>query len=134
MNADYEFLGKGWQFPVKPDADGGIARALYEESIRHPIWIILATSRGERVMRPDFGCGIHDLVFAVNNTTTAGLIAREVRQALILWEPRIEVMNVSVAPGAGEPNLLLITIDFRVRTTNSQFNLVYLFYLERSAA
>lgn len=129
-----EFLGVGWKFSVEPDENGQIAMARYEESIRQAIWIILGTAKGERVMRPDFGCGIYDLVFAVNNPTTAGLVAEEVRQALALWEPRINLLDVQVAPKPGAPNTLLIRIEYRVRTTNNVFNLVYPFYLERSAA
>lgn len=129
-----EFLGKGWKFPVDLDENNQIARAYYEECIRQAIWIILGTAKGERIMRPDFGCGIHDLVFAVNSTTTAGLVAEAVRQALVLWEPRIELLDVRVATRPGEPNTLLIGIEYRVHSTNNVFNLVYPFYLERSAA
>lgn len=125
-----EFLGVGWQFPLRPDENGQIAMARYEESIRESIWTILGTAPGERVMRPDFGCGIHDLVFAVNSAETAGRVTNLVRQALIQWEPRIDVLKLAVSPGAIQPNLLLIEIDYRVRTTNSRFNLVYPFYLE----
>ena len=124
-----EFLGVGWNFPIALDS-GQIARARYEESVRQAIWMILGTSRGERIMRPDFGCGIHDLVFAINSVSTAGDVASEVRRALLEWEPRIEVLNVSAAPDAAQPNLLLIEIDYQVLTTNSRFNLVYPFYLE----
>jgi len=128
-----EFLGIGWKFPVDVTAEGQIDRAYYEDSIRDAIWLILGTARGERVMRPDFGCGIHDLVFAVNSATTSGLVANEVRQALIRWEPRVDLQDVQVAPKPGEPNTLLIRIEYRVRATNNVFNLVYPFYLERSA-
>ena len=125
-----EFLGVGWQFPPRPDASGQIAMARYEESVRQAIWTILDTARGERVMRPDFGCGIHDLVFAVNSAGTVGRVVSEVRQALVLWEPRIDVLDVAVLPDAGQSNLLPIKIDYQVRATNSRFNLVYPFYLE----
>jgi phage baseplate assembly protein W len=123
------FLGIGWKFPVSLDR-GRIAMAAYEESIRESIWIILATARGERKMRPDFGCGIHDLVFATNSGETAGRVAAEVRQALILWEPRIDVINVTAGSDESEPTRLLIQIEYRVRATNNRFNLVYPFYLE----
>jgi uncharacterized protein len=129
-----DFLGVGWKFPAEPDGNGRIAMARHEESIRQAIWIILGTARGERAMRPDFGCGIHDLVFAVNDATTSGLVAQEVRQALILWEPRIDLLDVEAASEPGEPNTLFIRIEYRVRATNSRFNLVYPFYLERSTA
>ncbi len=123
------FLGAGWQFPVSLD-DGEIALSVEEESIRQAIWIILATARGERQMQPDFGCGIHDLVFAVNSAETAGRVASEVREALILWEPRIDLDDVDVTNDPEQPSRLLIQIEYSVRSTNSRFNLVYPFYLE----
>jgi phage baseplate assembly protein W len=123
------FLGIGWKLPVSLE-DGRIAMAEYEESIRESIWIILATARGERRMRPDFGCGIHDLVFAVPSGETSGRVASEVRQALILWEPRIELLDVSAGTDEAEPTRLLIQIEYRVRATNNRFNLVYPFYVE----
>lgn len=123
------FLGVGWSFP--PGVEGGdIALAHYEESIRQAIWIILATARGERKMRPDFGCGIHDLVFGTNSAETAGRAATDVRQALIQWEPRIDLDRVDVAADPADPSRLLIQIEYRVRATNNRFNLVYPFYLE----
>jgi Bacteriophage baseplate protein W len=128
MNDD--FLGTGWSFPVESDANGQIVLASDEASIRQSIWMILGTSPGERVMRPDFGCGLYDLVFAVNNPATTGQIVRTVREALIEWEPRIDVLDVFVTPDEAQPNLLLIEINYQVRTTNSRFNLVYPFYLE----
>jgi phage baseplate assembly protein W len=130
------FLGVGWKFPLALEPDplsGGrdrIAMARYEESIRQAVWIILATARGERKMRPDFGCGIHELVFAPNSADTAGRVATEVRQALVLWEPRIDLLNVAVNSDPAEPSRLLIEIGYRVRTSNTRFNLVYPFYLE----
>ncbi len=128
-----EFLGAGWSFPVVLDEDGKIMLARYEESIQQAISIILGTARGERVMRPDFGCGIYDLVFATNSTETQSSLANEVRQALLFWEPRIDVLDVQVNPG-GDGQILYITIRYQVRATNNVFNLVYPFYLERSVA
>jgi phage baseplate assembly protein W len=125
-----DFLGVGWQFPVGVGEGRQIAMAAYEERIRQAIWIILGTAPGERAMRPDFGCGIHDLVFAVNSAGTAGQAANLVREALTRWEPRIGVLDVSAAADPYEPTLLLIEIEYRVRTTNNRFNLVYPFYLE----
>lgn len=125
-----EFLGVGWASPVQLDENGQIALARYEESVRQAIWMILGTARGERVMRPTFGCGIHDLVFATISASTTGRIATEVRQALIQWEPRIDIQNVAVAADKSARNRLLIEINYKVRATNNQFNLVYPFYLE----
>jgi phage baseplate assembly protein W len=126
------FLGVGVGFPFRFDEKNAIATAQYEESVRQAIWIILGTSKGERVMRPDFGCGIYDLVFEVNSATTSGKVAQAVREALLVQEPRIDVRNVQVgAPDGGAT--LLIEIEYEVRATNNVFNLVYPFYLERSA-
>jgi hypothetical protein len=127
---DNEFLGSGWNFPVVLDKDKQIALARAEESVRQSIWMILSTSPGERVMRPDFGCGLQDAVFGVNNAGTASAISGTVREALALWEPRIDVLDVYAAPDAANANLLLIEINYQVRSTNSRFNLVYPFYLE----
>ena len=126
-----EFQGVGWAFPVALDAHR-IALARYEESIRQAVWIILGTAPGERVMRPDFGCGIHDLVFGVNSAGTASRAATEVRQALLRWEPRVEVLDTQVST-EGNGEVLMVQIEYRVRATNNVFNLVYPFYLERSA-
>jgi phage baseplate assembly protein W len=118
-----DFLGKGWGFPVAL-GEPGVAQG--HESIVQAIRIILSTSPGERVMRPDFGCGLHHLVFAPNDPRTSGRAAQEVREALVRWEPRIDVLDVQ-AQGEGEE--LLISVSYRVRSTNNFFNLVYPFYL-----
>ena len=126
------FLGKGWQFPVALGAGGAVEVAAYEESVRQSIWVILGTAKGERVMRPDFGCGIYDMVFGVNSATTASDAAEEVRDALVSFEPRIDVLGVEVEPG-GDGEVLYVSIDYQVRATNTVFNLVYPFYLEGGA-
>ena len=111
--------------------NGAIKIAWFEESVRQAIWIILGTAKGERVRRPEFGCGIYDLVFEINSASTAARIAQEVRQALLSFEPRIDVLEIDVQSG-GDGEVLLISIDYQVRATNNVFNLVYPFYLERS--
>lgn len=126
-----EFLGVGWKFPVALDASGKIELSRYEEDIREAIWIILGSAPGERLMRPDFGCGIHQYVFAPNNTRTASLVRFHVEEALTRWEPRVELQEVMVRADSANPALLLISIDYAVRSTDSRFNLVYPFYLER---
>jgi len=123
------FLGVGLGWPVGATAKGGLQRAEYEESVRQSIWLILSTARGERVMRPDFGCGLHEFVFSMNTASTAGRVAAEVRDALLRFETRIDVRNVEVKP-SGEGEVLLISIDYEVRATNTAFNLVYPFYLQ----
>lgn len=127
------FLGKGWQFPVAVDGRGELEAAEYEESVRQSIWLILGTAKGERVMRPDFGCGIYDMVFEVNSSTAAAGAVEEVRDALLSFEPRIDVLDVEVEPG-GDGEVLYISINYQVRATNTVFNLVYPFYLEGSAS
>lgn len=128
-NNDRTYLGVGWKFPIRINPKGGFSLSRYEEDIQEAIWIILSTSRGERQMVPDFGCGIHDYVFAPNNAATQGSIAHAVRQALTEWEPRIDVLDVNV-DGITDPTMLLIRIDYRIRTNNSLYNLVYPFYLQ----
>jgi phage baseplate assembly protein W len=128
---DSAFLGSGWNFPVGPDEQGQIASTPDgHASVRQSIWMILSTSPGERVMRPDFGCGLGDLVFGVNNAGTATAVASAVRQALAVWEPRIDVLDVNALPDPAAANVLRIEIDYQVRSTNSRFNLVYPFYLD----
>lgn len=125
-----DFLGVGWKYPVRVDANERIAMSQYEEDIKEAIWIILGTAKGERVMRPDFGCGIHDLVFASINTTTVTLVENSVREALTMWEPRIELIKAEVSAEHVNDGKLIVSIDYRVRTTNNRFNLVYPFYLK----
>ncbi len=124
------FLGVGWKFPVQART-GEVVLSRYEEDIQEAIWIILSTAPGERLMLPDFGCGIHEYVFAPNNTRTAGMVRFHVQEALTRWEPRIILNQVQVETDPGDPAVLLIQIEYKVRATDSRFNLVYPFYLER---
>ncbi len=124
------FLGAGSSFPLRLNAEGQIDSTQDEDKVRQSIWIILSTARGERVMRPDFGCGIYDLVFSPNRPGTAGQASREVRRALLQWEPRIDVLEVQALPDTEQPSRLLIAIRYQVRSTSNEFNLVYPFYLE----
>ena len=125
-----EFLGKGLGFPVKVDATGKIVLSEFEDDIREAVGIILMTSMGERVMRPDFGAGLHDFVFASMSVTTMGSIQAAVQNALIQWEPRVQVLNLVVEPDQGDTGKLLINVDYRVRATNTRFNLVFPFYVK----
>ena len=125
-----DFLGRGWKFPVAVDAAGRIALSEYEDDVREAIRIILMTAKGERVMQPDFGAGLYDFVFASMSSTTLGRVQRAVGDALVKWEPRVEGTAVSVEPDGGEIGKLLINIDYRVRATNTRFNLVFPFYLK----
>jgi len=121
------FLGRGWKFPVQIGHDGAFVLSEGNEDIREAILIVLKTARGERVMEPDFGCGIHDYVFEIVNQSTIIRMQEEIRKALLLYEPRIEVLKI-----AGEyvgNGKLLFSIDYRVISTNSRYNLVYPFYM-----
>lgn len=124
-----DLLGTGWAFPVRPDPHGGLAFARGPADVEQAIWIILGTAPGERPMRPTFGCGIHDLVFAPNSPATRGSVAEKVRQALTRFEPRIDLDEVRVEAFPDEPAKLLIRVDYRVRSSNATHSLVYPFYL-----
>jgi len=129
-----DFLGRGWSFPVaKDDQAARFAVAEYEASVEQGIRIVLSTAPGERVMRPDFGCAIHELVFATNSAATRGLAQHHVREALLRWEPRIEVLDVTAVTVEEEDERLSIGIHYRVRVTDNRFNFVYPFYLDRAA-
>jgi len=123
-----DFLGRGWAFPIRLDQQGDIALAGGEDDIRQAILIILGTAPGERVMRPDFGAGLQALVFEPLNTATKALVKHRVEEALLVWEPRIDSLEVNVTD---ERTLgrLLIELRYRVRATNTFYNLVYPFYL-----
>jgi phage baseplate assembly protein W len=128
-NTDKTFLGRGWAFPVQLSEDHQIALVAFEEDIRQSVLIILGTDPGERVMRPDFGAGLNALLFEPLNTTTMALARHRVEQALITWEPRIDSITVQVK--ADPPNgRLMIDIRYRIRATNTFYNLVYPFYLQ----
>lgn len=123
------FLGQGWKFPIRVNASGGLGWSAGETSIREALWLILATPKRSRIMRPTFGCGIHDYVFAPNNPATRAVIMDEVRQALIRWEPRIDVLEVTAASPPDTANTLLLSVNYRVRSNNAAQNIVYPFYL-----
>lgn len=125
-----EFLGRGWKFPVGLNSTGSIDESQGEVDIREAIKIIATTAMGERVMLPDFGCGIYNYVFESPNATMLGLMQESVRNAMIKWEPRIIVNSVSVSMEGSERNTLLIELNYAVRSTNNQYNLVYPFYLK----
>lgn len=122
------FIGSGWGFPVRTDAVGGIALVSREREIEESVRLVLGTAVGERPMRPEFGCRIHEYVFAPSDATTAGLIAYDVRAALGRWEPRIDVVDVDVTPDRDDPSTLYITVDYRILHSNDPRNLVFPFY------
>jgi hypothetical protein len=127
-----EFLGIGWKFPVAVEAATlDIAMSAYEQDIKEAIGIILSTAKGERVMRPDFGCGIFNYVFAPMNISTLGGVETSVTEALTLWEPRIQLIAVTTSFDQSDLGKMLVSISYKVRSTNNQFNLVYPFYLNK---
>jgi uncharacterized protein len=132
-NSAKAFLGVGWSFPPCTAADGSTALAIYEQDVEQAIRIILGTDQGERVMRPDFGAGLKSFVFGPVNQTTMRKVQTRVQDALIKWEPRIDVEQVAVTLDS-ERNKLLVSVTYRVRVTNTRHNLVYPFYLEEGAA
>jgi len=125
------FLGRGWNYPVAPNAAGDDLMLVdHDDDIRQAVRIILETSRGERVMRPDFGAGLNDFLFEPINTTTMALIRHRVETALITWEPRIRVESIEVTANQAALGRIDIAIAYAVRSTNTFYNLVYPFYLQ----
>lgn len=126
-----DFLGIGWSYPVATDPlSGDVALSAYERDIKEAIRIILETAPGERVMRPRFGCGIHDLVFEEMSATTLFGVEAAVRESLTLFEPRIELQDVNVDPFQATSGMLIVSITYRVRRTNQIDNLVYPFFFK----
>lgn len=125
------FLGRGWKFPVSVDATTGrFLLSEGEEDIAEAIRVILMTSRGERVMRPDFGCGLRDYVFGTMDETSLRLMESDIREAITVWEPRVRDVEVTVSVDDSREGRLSISVTYIVRSTNNLFNQVYPFYLE----
>jgi uncharacterized protein len=124
-----EIIGSGLAFPLQVDRRGGIALARDEQDIDQAIQLILGTAPGERPMRPEFGCGVHDFVFDSIDANTVGRMEEAIRDALDRWEPRIQVQTVEFDLSAADNGLLTIDIGFTVRATNTERNLVYPFYV-----
>ncbi len=129
-----DIVGRGWPFPVRPTPNGRIPFSAGEQKIRQSIWIILSTAPGERQMLPDFGCGIHDLVFQPNTASLRGLVREHIREALVRYEPRIDVLGVQVTSSGALNNRLDIAIDYRLRANNAFYNLVYPFFLQEGVS
>ena len=129
MSNDRDFLGKGLRFPVSINLNGGVSSSQFEENVRQSIFIILGTAPGERINRPDFGCRIHDLMFAPNNDITAARAEVYCEEAIYKYEPRIEKLVVTAIPHAEQPNRLDIRIEYVIAGKNDKRNLVFPFYL-----
>jgi phage baseplate assembly protein W len=123
------FLGTGWSFPPQFDKSDSKTRMLKDEAdIQSSLEILLSTRQGERVMLPDYGCDLHELVFEPLTTTFKTYIADLIRTAILYYEPRIEVEKIDLNDTGELEGRILITITYKVRATNSRFNFVYPFY------
>lgn len=129
-----EFLGTGWRFPIRPNAAGSLTWSYGEQKVAESIWLVLSTALGERVMRPRFGCGVHDLLFAGDTNATRAAAAHSVREALTTWEPRVDVLDVRVEEGGDAGTELVVFVDYRVRSNNAVHNLVYPLYAVEGVA
>lgn len=123
------FVGQGWQYPLATDASGSVALTADDRNLVQAMRLILATAKGERPMRPEFGCGIHDYVFAPADANTAGRLAVEVRRSLNFWEPRIDVKSVDVTVDELSRNTLYINIGYEKKGSYDPRNLVFPFYV-----
>jgi uncharacterized protein len=124
-----DLLGSGLSFPLGVDHRGAIALARGEEDIEQAIEIIIGTAPGERPMRPEFGCDVHDLVFETIDAAMVGRMETAIREALDRWEPRVEIESIDLDLAAAGEGRLDVTIGYRIRATNDQRNLVYPFYM-----
>ena len=124
-----DFLGKGVRFPVSVNLNGGVSSSTLEENVRQSIFIILGTAPGERINRPDFGCRIHDLMFAPNNDITAARAEVYCEEAIYKYEPRVEKVVCTANPNADQPNRLDVRIEYVIAGKNDKRNLVFPFYL-----
>lgn len=124
-----DFIGRGWAFPIRTDANGGIALVSREREVAEAIRVIVSTVPGERPMRPEFGCRIHDFVFSPADSATADAISAEVTRALRMWEHRIDVGDVDVLFTEDDPTVFYIDIKYQMKQTNDRHNLVFPFYV-----
>ena len=129
MTTTKDFVGQGIAFPFSIDHTGGFTWSIGGDALDRSLRMILSTAPNERVMRPEFGCGIWDLLFAPLNPSTVGLMADAVRQAVARWEPRIELEEVTVEPDRHDDGRVAIHLTYRTKDTNDRRNLVYPFYL-----
>lgn len=124
-----KFVGRGWRYPLGTDASGNIALNSGDAELEQAIRLILMTAPGERPMRPEFGCGIHNYVFALADATTAGRLSVEVQNALAFWEPRIDVKSVEVTVDEKERDTFYIEITYEKKGSYDPRNLVFPFYV-----
>lgn len=130
MTEDNALIGIGFKFPIKVNTTGGLDWSGGPQRIQDAIWIILSTSLGERVMRPTFGAGAEGFVFEPNSVATQTRLVETVKDALTRWEPRIDLVDVSVSQSPQVPSAVLVSIQYVIRTTNELYNLVYPLYVQ----
>ncbi|MEJ7600567.1 MAG: GPW/gp25 family protein [Kofleriaceae bacterium] len=130
MSNERDFLGKGLRFPVSVNLGGGVSSSALDENVRQSLFVILGTAPGERVHRADFGCRIHDLMFAPNNDITAARAEVYCEEAIYKYEPRIARVVCTALPNQDQPNRLDLKIEYVIAGTNHKKNLVYPFYLK----
>ena len=124
-----DLIGSGLAFPLRADQRGALSLTHGVEDIEQAIGLILGTAPGERPMRPEFGCAVHEVVFDTIDAAIIGRVQTAVHEALERWEPRIEVIDLDVEPADGDTGKLLVDITYRVRATSRRYNLVYPFYV-----
>lgn len=129
MSDPADFIGRGISFPLRVDQSGSIAMSAGPEDLFSSIQMILSTAPGERLMRPEFGCRIWELLFEPINANTLGLMGEAVREAIGRWEPRVMLDDVRVVPSPGAFGEVMIELDYTIRATNDRRNLVYPFYV-----
>jgi phage baseplate assembly protein W len=124
-----EFIGKGWRFPIQPDASGALSYSDGDSNVEQSLHILLMTALGERVMRPDFGCKAPRLVFSPGSLHYLRLLETTIREAVRDWEPRVDLDEVRAETVAGQETSVSVTIAYRVRSSNTRRNLVFPYYL-----
>lgn len=126
-----EFLGSGIAYPFSLNSEGKFHMSSYDDQVMQSILLIIRTAKGERMMRPEFGAGLNRMVFEPNNPSTNAILEHEIKEALIKFEPRIEIVGINVKSGNENSEKVDIHLEYKVRRTDTMFNLVYPFYLER---
>jgi phage baseplate assembly protein W len=128
------FLGRGWKFPIQVDeTTGRIMMSEFEEDIAESIRIIIGTTKGERVMRPNFGSGIQKFLFELTDSTTMNSLKSNVKESIIEWEARVDDIEVEAELDRNESGRLLVTVKYKVRSTNNMHNLVFPFYIHEGS-
>jgi phage baseplate assembly protein W len=133
LNNDKAYLGTGWSFPPTFMPNSGVTLVSAEEDICQSLQILLSTSLGERVLQPTYGCNLTELMFEPLSPTVTSNIKELVRVAILYHEPRIRLNQLDLTMPPEELGLVLITVDYTIRSTNSRFSFVYPFYLEEGA-